>query len=80
MGCGERISVNRLWDEVTSSVGVDLEPLYRDPRPGDVRDSLADITRIQQKLGYDPAVSLSRGLELTLAWFRQLEEGQEVAS
>ncbi len=70
VGCGERISINRLWTEITRIVGVDLPARHREPRPGDVRDSLADITGISQRLGYDPAVGLEEGLEKTLAWFR----------
>ncbi|MGI9626011.1 MAG: SDR family oxidoreductase [Longimicrobiales bacterium] len=78
VGCGERISINRLWESITSIVGVDLDAIFRDPRPGDVRDSLADITSIQEKLGYEPTVDLNRGLELTLDWFRQSELDDDV--
>ena len=70
VGCGERISINRLWTEITRIVGVDLPARHREPRPGDVRDSLADITAISKRLGYDPAVGLEEGLAKTLAWFR----------
>ena len=77
VGCGERISINRLWEEITALVGVDLDALYRDPRPGDVRDSLADISRIQDKIGYEPTVGLAEGLARTLAWFQA--GGEELA-
>jgi nucleoside-diphosphate-sugar epimerase len=44
-----------------------------DSRPGDVRRLLADIGRARQAIGYDPAVSLSEGLERTVRWY--LESG-----
>jgi len=79
VGCGERISVNRLWEEITRIVGIDLDALYRDPRPGDVRDSLADIGRIRDKLGYEPTVDLAEGLDRTLTWFRDADVVTEPA-
>ena len=79
VGCGERISINRLWREITRIVGVDLDAVHREPRPGDVRDSLADISGIREHLGYDPAVSLEEGLARTLAWFREAEPTREIA-
>ena len=51
-------------------VGSSVEPMYREPRAGDVRDSRADITKAQRLLGYRPTVSLEEGLEKTLEWCR----------
>ncbi len=74
VGCGDRISVNRLWEVISTVVGVDIPAQYREARMGDVRDSLADLAEIRKLVGYDPTVSLEEGLEKTYAWFRQSEE------
>jgi len=42
------------------------------PRPGDIRNSLADISLAKQKLGYMPEYSLEKGLEVTIRWFSTL--------
>jgi len=70
VGCGERISVLRLWDEIRAIVGVDLEAHHTESRAGDVRDSLADLTRIREHLGYEGRVDLAEGLRLTVEWLR----------
>lgn len=45
-------------------------PIYRDFRPGDVRHSLADISKARELLGYEPARSVRDGLASTMAWYR----------
>ncbi len=71
VGAGKQTSVNELFRLIRSLVGADtFEPLYAPPRPGDVRHSLADITKARQKLGYEPSVSLEDGLARTVDWFR----------
>jgi len=49
----------------------DLKPSYRDFRPGDVRHSLADVTKAERFLGFVPNISVQEGLELVLDWYRQ---------
>ena len=73
VGCGERISVNRLWQVIRDAVGADVEATHGPPRPGDVRDSLASLVRIEKALGYSPEVRLEEGLRRTVAWFREAE-------
>ncbi|MFA0776673.1 MAG: hypothetical protein PVTTEEND_000387 [Candidatus Fervidibacter sp.] len=71
VGAGKQTSVNELFRLIRSLVGVnDIEPLYAPPRLGDVRHSLADITKARERLGYEPSVLLEEGLERTIAWFR----------
>jgi nucleoside-diphosphate-sugar epimerase len=72
VGCGERISVMRLWREIRAILGVDLAPESGPPRPGDVRDSLADLTKIRERLGYEVRVPLEEGLRRTVAWLQSL--------
>lgn len=70
IGCGERISLNEVLriagQLLESPVNID----YRDPRPGDVRDSLADIRKAQRLIGYDPLIKFPEGLSRTLEALR----------
>jgi len=65
VACGERTSLNRLLEFLEALTGRPMDATYVDPRPGDVRHSLADISRARQSLGYEPKVHVGEGLELT---------------
>jgi nucleoside-diphosphate-sugar epimerase len=67
VACGERITLNALLDELRSIIGTDMEADYREPRPGDILHSLADVSRARAAFGYEPAVGLREGLERTVA-------------
>src|SRR5687768_3390011 len=67
---GTRISLNTLFETMRDVVGSRLEVKYGPTRHGDVKDSLADITRARALLGYEPSVSLEEGLKKTLEWYR----------
>jgi nucleoside-diphosphate-sugar epimerase len=67
---GGRISLNKLFATMRELVGGTVEPSYTDVRPGDVKDSQADITKAQRLLGYQPTVSFEEGLARTVAWYR----------
>jgi UDP-N-acetylglucosamine/UDP-N-acetyl-alpha-D-glucosaminouronate 4-epimerase len=67
---GNRISLNNLLKTMNRIAGTNVEPIYDDPRAGDVKDSQADITKAKTLLGYAPTVPLETGLEKTLAWCR----------
>src|SRR5438067_4330825 len=66
IGCGERISLNSVLRFAGEQLGIAVEADYREPRAGDVRDSLADISKARQLLGYDPKISFPAGLARTL--------------
>ena len=68
LGCGERISVNRLWEAIQEATGADVEPVNGPARAGDVRDSLASLDKIQTRMGYESTVSLAEGLCRTVEW------------
>ncbi|MGQ9461983.1 MAG: SDR family oxidoreductase [Candidatus Fervidibacter sp.] len=71
VGAGVQTSVNDLFRLIRSLIGADeVEPIYVPPRPGDVRHSLAEITKAERLLGYKPVISLEEGLKLTIDWFR----------
>jgi nucleoside-diphosphate-sugar epimerase len=47
-----------------------VDAKYGPTRPGDVKDSIADITKARRLLGYEPTVSLEQGLKSTIDWYR----------
>ena len=67
---GGRISLNTLFTTLRTLVGGQGDASYADPRPGDVKDSQADITKARRILGYQPSVSFEDGLQKTVAWYR----------
>lgn len=67
---GERISVNQLWQGIKKLSQSELEVIHTEPRLGDVRDSLADISQAQNLLGYQPKVKSQEGLSKTWEWFQ----------
>jgi UDP-glucose 4-epimerase len=69
IACGERISLNTLLGLISEEVGQSVVADYKPSRPGDVRDSLADITAARQLLGYEPHVKVREGLKRTVADF-----------
>lgn len=69
VACGESHTVLELLEQVASICGRHAEPHFVEPRPGDVRDSLADIGKARKALGYEPVVSFRQGLEQTTEWF-----------
>jgi len=67
---GLRISLNELLEVMGRLTGRPLQAIYKETRVGDVRDSLADISKAERLLGYRPLVSLEDGLRQTLDWAR----------
>jgi Nucleoside-diphosphate-sugar epimerases len=67
---GGRISLNTLFKTIRELVNARVEPIYAPPRPGDVKDSQADISKASRVLGYAPIVSFEEGLSRTVAWYR----------
>ena len=65
-----RVSLNELFQVMKSLTGATVEPVYEEPRPGDVRHSQADISKARQLLGYEPRVSFADGLRNTVEWYR----------
>ena len=67
---GGRISLNTLFKTIRDLVDATVDPIYSAPRPGDVKDSQADISKARRILGYAPIVSFEDGLARTVAWYR----------
>ncbi|MCW3073164.1 MAG: Vi polysaccharide biosynthesis protein VipB/TviC [Flaviaesturariibacter sp.] len=68
---GERTTLNELFEYLKQIAGSDLAPIYGTERVGDVRHSLADISKAKSLLSYDPKVSVKEGLKAAFDWYRQ---------
>jgi UDP-N-acetylglucosamine/UDP-N-acetylgalactosamine 4-epimerase len=74
---GERISLNQLFEFLQRGLRrleaslPEQRPIYREFRPGDVRHSLADISKAQRLLGYAPTHRVEEGLNLAMGWYRE---------
>ncbi|MEY8848339.1 SDR family oxidoreductase [Psychroserpens sp. XS_ASV72] len=72
VACGERISINYLWDSLKVSANSNVEPIYGPPRQGDVRDSLAAIDKANTLMDYKPMYTVKEGLKITWDYFQKL--------
>ncbi|MBY0535105.1 MAG: SDR family oxidoreductase [Chitinophagaceae bacterium] len=68
---GESNNLNQLWGYISEILGVSKPPQYREERKGDVKHSLADISKANNLIGYQPAVKMRQGLEVTVQWYQQ---------
>lgn len=73
---GERFTVKHLYEAIRDLLGVPHEATYREPRAGDIRDSLADISLAKNLFGYVPTHRFGDGLKETVAYFKNLYAGQ----
>lgn len=73
VGCGDRVTVNRLAQTLKDIIDTDTEPVHGEPRPGDVRHSQADIQKARDAFGYNPQVGLREGLRRTVEWFETIQ-------
>ncbi len=71
MGTGQPVEVLELANTIVKLTGGTGSHRFEALRPGDVRSSTADVTRIEKALGWRPAHSPEQGLRETLAWYRQ---------
>ncbi len=71
IGCGARTSLNQLVHKLRALLGSSIKPIYEPARQGDVRHSVADISKSAKMLGYSPAISLEIGLQRVLDWYRK---------
>jgi UDP-glucose 4-epimerase len=65
VAAGSPASVNHVAETIGLLLGKPVEKRFEPPRPGDIRDSWADISAAREVLGYEPRVDLAAGLELT---------------
>lgn len=70
IACGEQTSLNSLFENIKTTAGSDLAPIYGPERAGDVKHSLADVSKATELLGYQPTITVKEGLETTFEWYR----------
>ncbi|MEO6903294.1 MAG: SDR family oxidoreductase [Bacteroidia bacterium] len=68
---GERITLNELIEILKKLISKNIQPKYNPERSGDIRDSLADITKAKTILNYEPTVKVEAGIKQTLDWFKK---------
>jgi UDP-glucose 4-epimerase len=73
VACGQRITINQLIELINEILGKNITPEYTNPRQGDVKHSLADISKISNS-GYECEYKLRDGLEKTISYFSKLDE------
>jgi UDP-glucose 4-epimerase len=70
VGTGSSIQILNLWQLVGELSNRKIDPVFEPPRAGDIHESVADISEIENVLGYQPQMRLRQGLIDTLAWYR----------
>lgn len=68
---GGRTTINELFSKIKNIIGNDITPIYREERPGDVKDSLADISLAKRVIDYNPNYDIDKGLKITIDWFKK---------
>lgn len=70
IACGYEISLNGLVEKINTILGTNIKPIYKEERLGDVKHSLADISKAEKLLGYKPLVNFEEGLVKTVEFYR----------
>jgi len=72
VACGQQHTLLDLVQALRRLLGASLEPVFEPARPGDIRHSLADISKARRLLGYTGNVSFQDGLERTVSWYQRV--------
>jgi UDP-glucose 4-epimerase len=78
IGAGASISILDLARTLQQIIPNSLDPIYAEPRLGDIRFSEADIIRAESALGFRPTIDLKAGLQLTVEWFQAMKSRDSV--
>jgi nucleoside-diphosphate-sugar epimerase len=66
------VTVNTVVNTIKKLMGKEhIQPIYNDPRPGDIKYSLADVSRAKQVIGYEPLVSFEEGIQKAIHWYME---------
>ena len=71
IGLGKSTTINQLVKMINEIIGKDIKPVYEKERPGDIKHSLADISKAKS-LGYDPKADFKEELKETIEWFKKV--------
>ena len=69
---GKQSTLLELIDAINAALGTELEAVFDEPRAGDVRESLADITQARKLLGYEPSITLAEGLHRSIEYYKSI--------
>lgn len=69
VACGDRFTLNELYEAIQENAGKRLEPIHGEVRAGDVPHSMADISLAREVIGYEPLVDFKTGLAQTVSWY-----------
>ncbi len=69
---GRHTTLLDLIDAINAACGTTIEPIHADPRDGDIRESLADITRARKLLGYEPKTRFAEGLKRSIDYYKSI--------
>ena len=69
IACNSAVTLNQILNKLKSLMNVDIQAIYKEPRAGDVKHSLADISLAKKKIGYEPLVYFDEGLERAIDWY-----------
>ncbi len=72
VACGGNISLLELLRSLNELLGTNVQPIFENSRPGDVRQSLADISLARKLLGYEPKVGFHEGLKRSIEYYKEL--------
>lgn len=67
---GKNFSVNYMYQKIQEYLNIFIDPIYREARQGDIRNSLADISKAKKLLAYEPTFQFDDGLKRTVAYFK----------
>ncbi len=68
IACGRRITINQLADYINEILGKEIKSIHAEPRPGDIKHSLADISKAKE-FGYNPIDDFKNELKTVAEWF-----------
>ena len=71
IACGQRITLLDVLASLSCIVGREVTPRFEPPRTGDIRHSLADISRAREVLGYTAPVDFEEGLRRSVGWYSE---------
>jgi nucleoside-diphosphate-sugar epimerase len=69
IACGKAYSVLDIVKYVNKILGKDVKPVFEPKRPGDVKDTLADISKAKKLIGFKPEIGFEEGLKKTIEYF-----------
>lgn len=70
VACGGQTSLNKLWNEITDIYGLQIDPVYRENRAGDIKHSNANIDKARNLLGYEVVIDFKTGIRTTIDSFK----------